>query len=1456
MLFAFRIGFADLIRSFFGPKVGLQCKTRHASPRLCLEMLEDRLTPSSFTTTTTISVMAPSPASYGFPVILSGTVTANGSPGTPVGSVQITDNGNVIGSGALNNGVFSLTVSSLSVGAHAFQANFLGGSVGSDSYSPSSSGVSNLTINKADTSIILFSISPSPSVYGTGFDLSATLSGYPTGPGVALPTGKIQFKEGTTVLGEGSLQNNNNVLTASFTVTGQTLDPGAHPITAVYVGDDNYKSSSAGPLTHSVEKALSFTTLTAAPNPSKYGQAVDLSASVQSLSSGAGTPTGTVIFREVFDFGFNDLGSAQLSGGTAGITVDSLSGGLHNLAAVYNGSIYFLGSQFNVPQLVEAADTTMALSADPSTADIGANVQLKATVSVVSPGGGTPTGFVFFTDTTTGTGLGSGTLSGSNGTATASITVSFSTAGDHNIQAFYISDLINYKMTDASTTVTINSAANQPPVLDSIGDKSVDEETTLSFSVSAHDPDQGQSVTLTATGLPAGASFTSAGGVGFFSWTPSEAQGPGTYSVTFTATDDGSPSKNVSETITITVGEVNRPPVLDSIGNQTVDEETELAFAIFGHDPDDPANELTYSASGLPDGASFDPDTGTFTWTPTEEQGANTYVVTFTVTDDGSPNLSDSKLVTITVNEVNKAPEFNDVSDQFINVNQTLDIYATATDPDLPANIPGNTLTYSIDQFLKNNVSVGVPDGLFYDSVTGHFTWTPDCCDTGDYTVTLRVVDHGEPQLDDFVSFNIHVPNMPAPAGFTIFWTGCGDGIHWNDPDNWNEHRLPEPGDRVLIDTPPCPDADPTTTVIHDAGEVTIDSLVSHVALNFAGSLTLNNGPSLIDKPFGFSGALDLASGTNLNLSGGGSIGGNMNIDAPAVLNFLAGSFALANGTLFAGTGEVVAGGQAQGNVTVQAGSAEFQARFTLNSNFMIDGPGTVQIEKFNWVGGKMDGGGVTEIIDEMSITGAAAKDVAKRTINLYGTTNWSGGNISLTKDSKIDNKPGAIFNLLADRSISSSGLGARFDNAGTISKIGGSGQLGSVFGLNVTLSNSGEVQVHIGTLRIRGGGQQTGTFAVDAGTILRFDQITDKTILQAGTQLNGNGQYSVGGSAALQVADGVSVSPKNLELLPMARIDGPGAINAQFFTWTGGTLAGEAKLTVLNAQIDGDGAKSIDRSTMTITSQAEWAGASDITMIADAQLRNLGMFRIRNDQTIVAVVDDDVPLGMPPITPSVVNVGTFVKENGTKTVVQAIFTNRGNLQLSTAAGFAHNRLDFARGVHQVAGSTALNENTIFADGIGFVCDAGTVLAPGTILGLLQMKGGELRFNNISGVLNVGRYVQQKDARLVMNIGGKEDSQHNRIVVSTEAEFGGVLELAFTPQMSQTVGNADEFTNLVTYQTGNGRFDQVIDNVPPQFVQAGAAKTLIEFEFQPRYGPKALDIRVRQRVIGVVKPKP
>ena len=187
-------------------------------------------------------------------------------------------------------------------------------------------------------------------------------------------------------------------------------------------------------------------------------------------------------------------------------------------------------------------------------------------------------------------------------------------------------------------TITVNEV-NVAPVLTHIGNKSVAEETLLTFTATATDADvPAQTLTFSLdAGFPAGASITS-GGV--FTWAPTEAQGPGTYDVTVRVTDNGSPAMSAAETITITVSEVNVAPTLAVIPDQAIHAGMQLTVQITGSDTDLPLNTLTYGLSSPPVGATINATTGLFSWTPTADLVNTSTLITVTVTDDGSPNLS------------------------------------------------------------------------------------------------------------------------------------------------------------------------------------------------------------------------------------------------------------------------------------------------------------------------------------------------------------------------------------------------------------------------------------------------------------------------------------------------------------------------------------------------------------------------------------------------------------------------------------------------------------------------------------------------------------------------------------------------------------------------------------------------------------------------------------------------
>ena len=101
-------------------------------------------------------------------------------------------------------------------------------------------------------------------------------------------------------------------------------------------------------------------------------------------------------------------------------------------------------------------------------------------------------------------------------------------------------------------------------------------------------------------------------------------------------TDDGTPAMWDEETINVTVAEINNPPVLDPVGDKSVDETVLLSFTATAIDGDPPPDTLTFSLEGSPPAGAAITVGGSFTWTPTDAQGPGVYAITIRVTDDGA----------------------------------------------------------------------------------------------------------------------------------------------------------------------------------------------------------------------------------------------------------------------------------------------------------------------------------------------------------------------------------------------------------------------------------------------------------------------------------------------------------------------------------------------------------------------------------------------------------------------------------------------------------------------------------------------------------------------------------------------------------------------------------------------------------------------------------------------------
>jgi len=155
-----------------------------------------------------------------------------------------------------------------------------------------------------------------------------------------IPNGEtVTFLDGSTPIGSES------IIGGVATFTTSSLSIGAHAITAKYVGDSSFATSSET-VQQVVSLYSSITKLTTTPNPSVFGSTVTLTATVSSVDPKSSS--GQVTFRN----GATVLGTSTVSGGAASLTTWTLPRGTLTLTANYKGDTLTLPSSGTTTQTV------------------------------------------------------------------------------------------------------------------------------------------------------------------------------------------------------------------------------------------------------------------------------------------------------------------------------------------------------------------------------------------------------------------------------------------------------------------------------------------------------------------------------------------------------------------------------------------------------------------------------------------------------------------------------------------------------------------------------------------------------------------------------------------------------------------------------------------------------------------------------------------------------------------------------------------------------------------------------------------------------------------------------------------------------------------------------------------------------------------------------------------------
>jgi Ca2+-binding RTX toxin-like protein len=333
---------------------------------------------------------------------------------------------------------------------------------------------------------------------------------------------------------------------------------------------------------------------------------------------------------------------------------------------------------------------------------------------------------------------------------------------------------------DQVLTITATDVNEAPTDLALDGGRVAENEpaNTLVGVLSATDPDAGGThsfALVTGTGSEGNNSFQINGNL-LRTAAALDFETQSSYSVRVRVTDAGGLSFDNVFTVTVldlndSTSPTNTAPTLIGVPvSVNVSEGAPVEFDANATDPD-PNTTLTFSLAGAPTGAIIDPATGTFSWSPTEAQGPDTFAFNVRVNDG---TATTEQTVFVIVGEVNESPTLADVPTAVTVVRgHPFEFTATATDPDLVAGL-GNALTFSVDRsppaFLTDpelgKVRINLPDDIAAgDTITG----------------TVRVTDDGIPARSDSKSITITAADSLLVGGeLRVGGTPANDTIALN----------------------------------------------------------------------------------------------------------------------------------------------------------------------------------------------------------------------------------------------------------------------------------------------------------------------------------------------------------------------------------------------------------------------------------------------------------------------------------------------------------------------------------------------------------------------------------------------------------------------------------------------------------------------------------------------------
>jgi hypothetical protein len=206
----------------------------------------------------------------------------------------------------------------------------------------------------------------------------------------------------------------------------------------------------------------------------------------------------------------------------------------------------------------------------------------------------------------------------------------------------------------AYTIINLLIPTNTPPVLAALANQTANVAENIARTATATDTNvPTPTLTFSLLNAPTGATLTQVNNTSAtFNWQPSASQANATYPMSIKVTDNGTPPMSATQNFSVTVNPPT-PPVLATIGNQTVNVGQTVAFTATATDTNQPTPTLTFSLMNGPANATLtqvDNFDATFSLRPTVPQANSTIPISIAVTDNNTPPLSATQSFSVMVN--------------------------------------------------------------------------------------------------------------------------------------------------------------------------------------------------------------------------------------------------------------------------------------------------------------------------------------------------------------------------------------------------------------------------------------------------------------------------------------------------------------------------------------------------------------------------------------------------------------------------------------------------------------------------------------------------------------------------------------------------------------------------------------------------------------------------------------